>query len=217
MERLYELVVFDWEGTLGDPLGYLLNAIDEQASFWGLEPLERSQVRRYVPEGLELALKKIFPNLSTLQYVQLLEDIQRISQLHTKEQCLFEGAKALVSSIQSAGMHLAVATNKGAQSLQKALHATGMDQFFSVTRSAGQVPAKPCPQMLEEIMDIFSIDANRTLMIGDSVSDVEMAVALNVECLGIDFYGHQKDALKAAGAVCVFENYTQISHFLGLT
>ncbi len=217
MERSYDLIVFDWEGTLGDPLGYLLNAIDEQASFWGLDVFDRAQIRRYIPEGLELALKKVFPNLSASQHVQLFENIQNISQMHTKEQCLFEGAEALVASIQKAGIETAIATNKGSQSLQKALQSTGMDKFFSVTRSAGQVPAKPCPQMLEEIMAVFSAVPSRTLMIGDSVSDVEMAQALNVKCLGIDFYGHQKDALKEAGAFEVFENYPQINQFLRLT
>ncbi len=217
MGRPYALIVFDWEGTLGDPLGYLLNIIDEQASLLGLSPIDRQVARQYLSQGLELTLKKLFPDISTQWQVQLLENIQYALQMNTKDQCIFEGAKALVECIQKAGMQLAIATNKGAQSLQRALHVTEMDQFFTVTRSAGQAPAKPCPQMLEEIMAVFSCLANQTLMIGDSTSDVEMANAINVECIGVDFYGHQGEALMHAGALKVFDSYAQVGRFLELT
>jgi len=150
------------------------------------------------------------------QQEELLSGIQRASQISSKEQCLFEGARQVVQDIQQAGMCLAIATNKGPQSLQKALQVTDMGAFFTVTRSAGQVPAKPCPQMLEEIMDTFSLDANQTLMIGDSVSDVEMALSIGVECIGIDFYGQQTQLLKSAGATHVFDNYNDVGRFLKL-
>jgi phosphoglycolate phosphatase len=216
MGRPYELIVFDWEGTLGDPLGYLLNMIDEQACLLGWGPIDRRRARQYLPQGLELTLKKLLPELSTQQTIQWFENIQSSLKNNTKEQCLFEGARRLVSAIQKAGMHLAIATNKGPQSLQKALQATNMSEFFRVTRSAGQVPAKPCPQMLEEIMDAFFLGPEKTLMIGDSVADVEMALATHVECIGIDFYGQQKEVLKSAGALTVFDDYPQIGHFLEL-
>lgn len=217
MGKPYELIVFDWEGTLGDPLGYLLNAIDEQASLLALGSIERRCARQYLSQGLEFTLKKLLPALSAHQYLQWLENVQRALQANTKDQCLFEGAESLLSSIEQAGMHLAIATNKGPQSLQRAMQMTGVSKFFTVTRSAGQTPAKPCPQMLEEILMAFAVDSHQTLMIGDSVADVEMALALDVKCIGIDFYGQQQEALMRAGAFAVFQNYAQISHFLELS
>lgn len=217
MGRPYDLIVFDWEGTLSDPLGYLLNIVEEQAACLGLGSLERQRLRRYLPQGLEFALKRICPTLTAQQYTNWLENIQSSLRSSAKEQVLFEGAEACIAAIEQLGIHLAIATNKGPQSLQKALKLTGMLRFFSVTRSAGPVPPKPCPQMLEEIMTIFDVDAHRTLMIGDSVSDIEMALALNVECIGIDFYGHQSEVLTHAGALAVFHDYAQVAHFLGFS
>ena len=101
-------------------------------------------------------------------------------------------------------------------SLQRALQASGLDVFFTITRSAGQVPAKPCPQMLEEIMEACGVTASQTLMIGDSVSDVEMSRQVNVDVIGFDFYHQQAANLRAAGALDVFDDYRQLARHLGL-
>lgn len=216
MASAYELVVFDWEGTLGDPLGYILQIIQEQGKQLNLTPIDEQNARKYITLGLERALKKSFPSLTLHQYERLLTNVQHALQSHTKEHCLFSGARQLVERIHQSGIHLAIATNKGQQSLQRALQVTGMDDFFSVIRCAGQVPAKPCPQMLEEIMAFFAISADKTLMIGDSVTDVEMANALNVACIGLDFYHQHQTDLQQAGASFVFDNYTQVGQFLKL-
>lgn len=217
MGRVYDLIVFDWEGTLGDPLGCILHVIEDQAKIFGFQSFDEHLARKYVMLGLEKALKKIFPTLVLHQYERLLNGVQQAMHSHSKEQCLFSGAMPLVESIHRAGMDLAIATNKGPQALQRALQTTGLDHFFQVTRSAGQVPAKPCPQMLEEIMDVFGASSAKTLMIGDSVADVEMAASVGVECIGVDFYHQQTEALGKAGASHVFDDYDQIGRYLELS
>jgi phosphoglycolate phosphatase len=216
MGRVYDLIVFDWEGTLGDPLGYILQVIEAQSKVFGFQSVNEQVARKYVMLGLEKALKKIFPTLTLHQYERLHNGVQQAMHAQSKEQCLFSGAKVLVECIHQAGIHLAIATNKGPQALQRALHTTELDAFFIVTRSAGQVPAKPCPQMLEEIMDVFGVSSEKTLMIGDSVADVEMATSIGVECIGVDFYHQQIEALEKAGASHVFDDYHQVCRYLEL-
>jgi len=216
MGRVYDLIVFDWEGTLGDPLGYILHVIEAQAKIFGFQSMNEQVARKYVMLGLEKALKKIFPTLSLHQYERLFNGVQQAMHAQSKEQCLFSGAKVLVERIHQTGIHLAIATNKSSQALQRALQATDLDVFFTVTRSAGQLPAKPCPQMLEEIMDVFGVSAEKTLMIGDSVADVEMAASISVECIAIDFYHQQIEALEKAGASHVFDDYDQVGCYLEL-
>jgi phosphoglycolate phosphatase len=100
--------------------------------------------------------------------------------------------------------------------LQRALQTTGLSHFFTFTRSAGQVPAKPCPQMLEEIIAYWAVEPQATLMIGDSISDIEMAQCVGVDALGVDFYHQQADDLLCAGAIAVFDDYQKIGHYLEL-
>lgn len=216
MSRLYSLVVFDWEGTLGDPLGDVLYLLAQQARVLGYPPCDAQLARRCVTLGLDKVVKKLFPTLALYQHERLLNGVQQALQSNQGEHCLFPGAKRLVARIHEAGMDLAIATNRGPQSLQRVLQSTGLDAFFSVTRAAGQAPAKPCPQMLEDIMDVFGATPEQTLMIGDSVVDIEMALLAHVDAIGVDFYHQQTDDLKAAGARFVFDDYAQIGRYLAL-
>ena len=216
MSRLYDLVVFDWEGTLGDPLGHVLTLLEEQAKILSFPSFDEQLARRCVVLGLDRAVKKLFPTLALYQHERLLNGVQNALHANHGEHCLFPGATQLIVQMQQAGIQLAIATSKGPQALQRALQLTGLDAFFSVTRAAGQAPGKPCPQMLEEIMTVFGVPSSATLMIGDSVADIEMASLAQVRSIGVDFYHQQADALRTAGAYHVFDDYAQIGRYLAL-
>lgn len=216
MNRQYRLVVFDWEGTLGDTLGQILNTVAAEAKRLQFGELDERLARQYVALGLVQAVKKIFPHLSTHQHEQLLQAVHHSLLTDPADVFLIPGAAHIVQKIYDAGIDLAIATNKGHHSLQRALQAVGLSAFFTTTRSAGQTPAKPCPQMLEEIMDVCGATASETLMVGDSVTDIEMAKQINVDAVGVDFYQQQTAELRVAGALDVFDDYQQLAKYLKL-
>lgn len=216
MSKRYRLVVFDWEGTLGDTLGQILNTVAAEAKRLQFGTFDENQARQQVVLGLVMAVKKIFPNLTLHQHEQLLQAVHHALVTNPLEICLIPGAKRMIEQLYQAGTHLAIATNKGEQSLARCLQACGLRGFFDTTRSAGQVPAKPCPQMLQEIMDVCGVKASQTLMVGDSVVDVDMAKQLGVDAVGVDFYHQQAANLLAAGALHVFDDYQQLADYLGL-
>lgn len=214
MTSPYKLIVFDWEGTLGDPLGHVHQALKAGAISEGIEAYDIAHARKYVSLGLDKAVRKIFPGLSLHQYEHLLLGVQQALVSSHGVVYLFDGAKACVKSLHDQGVSLAIATNKGQQSLYRALQATALSPFFSVTRSAGTLPAKPCPDMLADILDVFGCAPEEALMIGDSIADIEMAEALNVPSIGVDFYYQQADDLKNAGAMAVFHDFKKIEMYL---
>ena len=214
MTSPYKLIVFDWEGTLGDPLGHVHQALRVGAAAEGLEAYDVVRARKYVSLGLDKAVRKIFPGLSLHQYEHLLLGVQQALVSNHGVVYLFDGAKACVKKLYDAGISLSIATNKGQQSLERALQASALEPFFSVKRSAGLLPAKPSPDMLAEILDVFGYAPTEVLMIGDSVSDIEMAQALKVPSIGVDFYYQQADDLKKAGAMDVFYDFKQIETYL---
>ena len=216
MNRPYHLVVFDWEGTLGDTLGQILNTVAREAKRLHLGEMNEGIARSAVPLGLVMAVKKTFPGLSIHQYEQLLEAVQRTLASEPMNDYLLPGAYDIIQQLHQAGIDLAIATNKSQSSLQRALQHLALSDFFTVTRSAGQSPAKPCPQMLEEIMDFCGVKASQTLMVGDSITDIEMALQINVDVVGVDFYNQQSESLRAAGAKVVFNDYQQLAHFVGI-
>lgn len=212
----YDLVVFDWEGTIADTLGAVFHTVAFEANLLGFGEFDVNDARNYVDLGLVRALQKLYPHLSLNEHEQLLQAVQYSMQTQTVDVCLIPGALELIHQLHDAGVNMAIATNKGHQSLTRALQVTKLDPFIKVTRSAGQVPAKPCTQMLEEIIDEFNGTAATTIMIGDSATDMEMAINFQVTAIGMDFYHQQESALKAAGALAVFDDYQQVADFLNL-
>jgi phosphoglycolate phosphatase len=216
MSMPYRLVVFDWEGTLGDPLGHVHHAIEQEATNLGLGVYNADDARQFVSLGLDKAVRKIFPDLSLHQYERLLLGVQQALITNHASVYLFPGAREVIGQLHNAGVSLAIATNRGAAALERALQAATLETFFRVTRAAGQVPAKPHPQMLEEILDVFGCAPRDALMVGDSAADMEMARALHVPSVGVDFYNQHRSVLEEAGAGQVFNNFVELAAYLEL-
>lgn len=216
MTNPYQIIVLDWEGTISDTLGLMFNTISLEAEKLGFGSLDPYKAREYANLGLVQAIKKAFPDLTLAQHEKLLHAIQQAPMTKPSEVWLIPGVREFIATLSQANIDLAIATNKGAQSLQRALQLTGLQHCFNVTRSAGQTPPKPCPQMLAEIIEQFHGHPSSTLMIGDSPSDMQMASALNVAGIGVDFYRQNTDALLAAGALAVFDDYQKLANFLHL-
>ncbi|MDP3561096.1 MAG: HAD family hydrolase [Legionellaceae bacterium] len=218
MKRQYDLIVFDWEGTIGeDSFGHVVNVLSQEASRLHFGEFDKSLARRYITFGIAGAIKQLFPQLLMYHQEQLVAAAQDALSASASDIYLIEGAEKLIRQIHEAGLKLAIATNKGPIALQRTLQTTGLDTYFKVTRSAGPVPPKPCPQMLEEIIDEMNSLPEKTLMIGDSTSDIEMARSLGVDAIGIDLYNVQREELLAVGAKHVFETYKQITDYLNLS
>ena len=216
MKTSCRLVVFDWEGTLGDTMGHILKTLAMEARRLQFGEMDEQLARNNVMLGLVKAVKKLFPHLSLHQQEQLIQSVQQSLYVTSSEEHLFPGAREIVQRMHRAGLDLGIATNRGQQSLQRVLQESGLDEFFKVTRAAGQVPPKPCPQMIEEIMDVFGVLPSQTLMIGDSLSDIEMAMEAGVEAIGVDFYHQMGDELSLAGAKAVFDDYVKLATYLEL-
>lgn len=217
MSKRYRLVVFDWEGTLSDTLGQVLNCVANEARRLNFGELDEEIARNSVELGLVNAIKKVFPHLTLTQYENLVHAVQQSLMSRHSDVYLIPGAMEIVQRIQHDGIDLAIATNKGQQSLVRALHTTGLDEYFKVTRSAGQTAAKPSPEMLEEILAVFSLPVHEALMIGDSLTDIEMAKNIGMDAVGVNFYHQPADLLLNAGALAVFDEYHLIADYLQLS
>ena len=216
MNKKYRLIVFDWEGTLGDTLGQIVEIIIEAANHLNLGKFDEILARQVLIHGLNIGIKKIFPNLTPELHHQLLSTTQRTLSTRTSASYLLPGARTLIEEMSKEGYLLAIATNKGQQSMLRHLALSKMKDYFPVVRCAGQVPAKPCPQMLLEIMEEYGVSPSETLMIGDSLSDIEMASSIQVDSVGVNFYDQEKikQELLNAGALAVFDHYQPLQQFI---
>jgi phosphoglycolate phosphatase len=217
MNKQYRLIVFDWEGTISDTLGQVITCVAKEAQRLNFGDLDIALARQSVELGLVRAMKKVFPHLTANEHEQLLMAVQQSLNARHAEVYLIPGVADLIKLLVDHHLLLAIATNKGQQSLQRALSQTALGEFFPVVRSASTFPAKPSPAMLEDILAFYNVSAQETLMVGDSITDIEMAKQIHVDAIGFDFYDQHRDLLLNAGALAVFNDYHQVADFLQLS
>ena len=194
MQKDFELLVFDWDGTLMDSEAHIVSCMQRAAQDLDLPPLSPERVRNIIGLGLREALVSLLPGETDQRY-QELTDRYRV-HFFTDDPCEpFAGAESVLQSLYDQGYLLAVATGKGRHGLDRVLEHTGFKRFFSITRCADETRSKPDPQMLHEIMEIMDVAPHKTLMIGDTEYDLRMAGAAGAAALGVDYGVHERERL----------------------
>ncbi len=127
---------------------------------------------------------------------------------------LFDGAAELIAELHASGFLLAVATGKSRLGLNRAMTHSGLGQYFSATRCADECFSKPHPQMLQELMDEFSVRPERTLMIGDTTHDLKMAVNAGVAGLAVAYGAHSADALDTLSPLARLHDIGELTEWL---
>jgi phosphoglycolate phosphatase len=197
MAKRFELIVFDWDGTLMDSAGAIVACIQAAAVDMGFPPPAEERARHVIGLGLHEALRYALPELEEGRHNDLADRYRHhyLSQDH--ELRLFDGVAKLVQDLAGAGHMLAVATGKSRQGLTRAMAVSGLGDAFHGSRCADECHSKPHPQMLEELMDQFGVSPRLTLMIGDTTHDLEMARNAGVAALAVAYGAHERSTLEA--------------------
>jgi phosphoglycolate phosphatase len=193
--KRYELIVFDWDGTLMDSTATIVRSVEAAALDLGLEPPTEERARYIIGLGLADALRHALPDLPEERYPALVERYRHHYLSRDQGLELFPGASELVRALAGRGHLLGVATGKSRQGLERALGHTGLGMFFHDTRCADECHSKPHPQMLEELMAALGVAPEQTLMIGDTTHDLLMARNAGVAAVAVGYGAHAPTAL----------------------
>lgn len=197
MARRYELIVFDWDGTLMDSADMIVQSVQAAARDLGLEPPTEARARHVIGLGLVDALRHALPDLPESRYADLAERYRHHYLTRDHELHLFDGVDDLVRTLAHVGYVLAVATGKSRRGLNRALEHSGLSACFRATRCADECFSKPHPQMLEELMAESAVLPGRTLMIGDTTHDLQMARNAGIDAVGVSYGAHPHNVLEA--------------------
>lgn len=201
MSRRYELIVFDWDGTLMDSAAMIVDSVQAAARDLGLTPPPDERARHIIGLGLVDALRHVLPDLPEEHYADLTDRYRHHYLSRDHELNLFDGAEAMVRMLGDRGYLLGVATGKSRRGLDRALEHCGLKDCFHATRCADECHSKPHPQMLEELMIEFALPPELTLMIGDTTHDLQMARNAGVAGVGVSYGAHPRELLTASGPV----------------
>ena len=212
--RQFDLVVFDWDGTIIDSVGAVSGAMIAAAVDLGLPEPSQAQARWTIGLGLMDAIRHAVPSLSRERIPEFL-DRYRVHYLRLDPELqVFAGINELLRGLDAAGVPLAVATGKSRVGLNRALAQTGLGQRFIATRCADEGHPKPDPWMLRDLGETLQVPTQRMLMIGDTTHDVSMAHAAGAQSLAVLYGAHDPDALRDSQPGAVVQTVPELARWL---
>ena len=212
--RRFDLIVFDWDGTLFDSTALIARCIQAACADIGL-PVPSEQAASYVIGlGLHDALQHVVPGLPRERYPELGQRYRHHYVAKQHELVLFPGTLAMLQAIKARQHWLAVATGKSRQGLNEVLQTVQLKGLFDGTRTADETASKPDPRMLHELMSEFGVQPERTLMIGDTSHDLLLASNAGVASIGVSFGAHAPEAFAALNPLHIAHSTAELHNWL---
>lgn len=209
----YDLIVFDWDGTLMDSTAAITGAIQAACGDMGLAVPSREAASYVIGLGLEDALRHAAPNLPHAEYPRLAACYRKHYFALDQELTLFGGALELLRELKSAGYNLAVATGKSRIGLSRAMDRPDLRGLFDTTRTADETFSKPHPAMLLEIMAELASRPQRTVMVGDTTHDLQMARNAECDAVGVSYGAHDVAMLEGLAPTGLVHSVAELHAF----
>lgn len=197
MKNKFDLIIFDWDGTLIDSIDWIVHCLQTAGKQCGCGIPEPQAAKDVIGLSITNACAKLFPGVDDETLTQLTDCYQQtyLSRQLSRED-LFPGVYEMLVELKQAGYQLAVATGKTRTGLQEALQATDTEELFCVTRCSDETASKPDPLMLHQIMQHTQAANERSLMVGDSTHDLQMAMNAQISAIAVSCGAHPEDILQ---------------------
>ena len=188
--RRFDLIAFDWDGTLYDSTQIIVRCIQSAVVDVGGQKPTDEQAAYVIGMALIPALAHAAPDVPKDKYPMLGERYRHYYAAHHNDLSLFDGILPMLQALREKQHLLTVATGKSRQGLDDALHQVALRGMFDGSRTADETAGKPNPRMLHELMAEFGVSPERTLMIGDTTHDLEMAHNAGCASIAVSYGAH---------------------------
>ncbi|MFM8755770.1 MAG: HAD family hydrolase [Limnohabitans sp.] len=195
--RQYDLIACDWDGTLFDSTAIITRCIQRAVQDVGGTVPTREQASYVIGMALMPALAHAAPDVPKDRYPLLGERYRYHYRAHQHDISLFDGVLEMLAQLKARQHWLTVATGKSRSGLNEALYAVELRDVFDGSRTADETAGKPHPRMLLELMGEFGVEPERTLMIGDTTHDLQMALNAGCASVGVSYGAHEPEIFHA--------------------
>ncbi|MDL2284281.1 HAD-IA family hydrolase [Oxalobacter sp. OttesenSCG-928-P03] len=212
--KKFNLIVFDWDGTLMDSTAAIVKSIQAAADSLGLPVPDRETAAHVIGLGLYEAMEAVMPGADDAIYRQMADRYRQYYLQFSQEILLFDGVIDMLEDLAASHYMLAVATGKSRRGLDRVLLETGTGHFFHATRTADQTYSKPHPAMLQEITEELGESMRHTVMIGDTTHDLLMASNAGAAGIAVQYGAHPIEELKRLNPLYTAESVTGLHNWL---
>lgn len=212
--RQFDLIAFDWDGTLFDSTALITRAIQAAvADVGGTVPSDQS-ASYVIGMGLMQALAHAAPDVPADKYPLLGQRYRHHYMARQHDLSLFDGVLPLLAELKARQHWLTVATGKSRSGLNEVLRTVALQGVFDASRTADETAGKPNPLMLQELMDEFGVKPERTLMIGDTTHDLQMALNAGCASVGVSYGAHEPDAFHQLKPLHIAHSVRELHNWL---
>jgi phosphoglycolate phosphatase len=213
--RKYDLVVFDWDGTLMDSTAVIAASLQQACRDVGCPVPTREEALFVIGLNIADTFKKVVPDLDGAGQARLAERYRYHFLAREQDAPLFGGVREMLADLRGRGRRLAVATGKARRGLDRVLEQTGLKPWFEATRCADEGFAKPHPGMLLMLLEMTGVDPGRAVMVGDTTHDLELAANAGVDAVAVSYGAHGEELLGTRPAVARCANVRELHEWLG--
>ena len=214
MTQRFDLIVFDWDGTIMDSTGLIAECIQLAARDQGLPEPSSEAAKSIIGLGVHESTRRLFPELDHAAQNAFALAFRGHYVPRDHEAPLYGGIRELLGELDHTERFLAVATGKSRAGLERAFAHTQLKSAFHFSRCADEGFAKPHPDMLLKLMDFTAVPPERTLMIGDTVHDLDLAHNANVSALAVTYGAHPPATLATRPSIATFDTVSELGSWL---
>jgi phosphoglycolate phosphatase len=212
--RRFDLICFDWDGTLFDSTALIARCIQAACADIGVPVPSDERASYVIGLGLHDALQHVVPGLPRERYPELGNRYRHHYIARQDELVLFPGTLPMLAALKARNHWLAVATGKSRRGLDEVLQTVQLRGLFDGTRTADETASKPDPRMLHELMREFGNTPDRTLMIGDTTHDLQLAANAGAASVAVSFGAHAPEAFGALGPLHIAHSTADLHDWL---
>ncbi|WXL27397.1 HAD-IA family hydrolase [Ectopseudomonas mendocina] len=214
--RDYQLLIFDWDGTLADSISRIVESMHRATDAFSLPRCSDDQVRGIIGLALPEAIRVLYPQMHSDADVARLRELYSVHYraLDVEPSPLFYGVEESLAAFREQGYQLAVATGKARPGLQRALAGRGWLDYFDYSRCADETASKPDPLMLHEILEQSGVSAERAIMVGDSTFDLLMAQRAGMDSVAVGYGAQPLEMLRPCKPVLEVDCFTDLAAWL---
>jgi phosphoglycolate phosphatase len=213
-ERRYDLVVFDWDGTLMDSTAVIAASLQEACRDVGCPVPTREEALFVIGLNMADTFRRVVPALDEAGRAQLADRYRHHFLAREHEAPLFAGVREMLADLHGCGRRLAVATGKARRGLDRALASTGLGSWFEATRCADEGFAKPHPGMLLTLLEMTGVEPARALMVGDTTHDLELAANAGIDAIAVSYGAHGEQLLSTRPALARLGSVAELHRWL---
>lgn len=211
----FSLLIFDWDGTLLDSISSIVECTQRALRDLDQPLVPDEQIRGAIGLGLRETVERFAPGCDEALFRAIVETYGRHwLETYCHQPRLFPGVRELLENLRQEGYLLGLATAKGRRGLNRDLEATGMGGFFLTTRTVDEARSKPHPQMILDIADELGATTDRTLMVGDTIHDLEMAHNARAAAVAVCSGSEGRTALEEARPLVCLDRATELPSWL---